>query len=153
MKKIKFFIFRSNSPPLLFASILIAILLAAIARSGMRDAFFYKKTKRQKKIEWAALSAKQKLTLPFSALKPTNAPHHMRLFWTFRLSNGLLIALISIVVLATKTIYYRLEPYANLFILIKALLVDFPFLVYSIFHPSGNPESAKGWNFDSCRNP
>jgi len=137
---------------ILLASCLITIMFSCMARAGMWDAFFFQKSKRQKKADRKSLSIWQKIALPYSALRSTNAPRHMRLFWWYRIINGVFLVSACVFVWLAEHICATIAPYVIGYMLLKALIFDIPFLIYSLFC-GGDPDNPKGWNFHLFKRP
>lgn len=136
----------------LLGCFLITIMLSLAARAGMVDAFFFHKSKRQKKDDWKNLTVWQKVVLFYATLRPTNAPRHMKLFWCYRIVNGMFLVSACVLVWLAEHICASLKPYAVGYMLLKEVFLDIPFLVYALFC-NGNPDNPKGWNFDFFKRP
>ena len=125
----------------------IALLDGGLARSGSRDAFYYKKSKSLIKKQMKQWNIFQKAFWLYSP-ELTHTSKYRNIFYAIRILNIFLVMLYLLLFALNRN--YSIDEIVASVIIIRALLINGILLVLSI-HSSlkgpakGNP---KGWNFD-----
>ena len=134
-----------------FAFTLIVLLNSWMLRSGIVDAYQFKRTNREKKNYNTTHSLRFRILLPYREMKNCSAPRHMRFFQIMRRVNIAVIAFAGMTCIFSEH-SYTLRVIGYVIMGSYCLLYLLPLDVYAGYL-KGDPKNLKGWNFNKSRRP
>ena len=130
---------------------LTVLLNSWLLRSGIVDAYKFKKTNREKKNYETTPSLRFRIFLPYREMKNCGAPRHMRFFQIMRRVNIAIIAFEGMTCIFSEH-SYTLRVSGYVIMGSYCLIYLIPLYIYAGFL-GGDPKNLKSWNFNKSRNP